>query len=292
MPNIADLLSHGIALVPIPAGQKGPASKGWNEKRNAVTDITHLALLKGLNIGIAHAYCTPSPSCAIDLDDYQSSKVWFSVKGIDLDAILRATDAVVIHSGKRNSLKLLYRLPLGINPLPSKVVKSPTNKMMIEFRCASAEGLTVQDVLPPSMHPSGTKYRFIGAGSILALPVIPTSLIEVWSEMINANKISNNTLTIRSVTPETPREIARVQAMLTHISADCSYFTYRDVIWSILSTGWTCAESLAKDWCQSAPYRFDDANFMNVVKSFSLNVPRPISLGTLHHLAKVGGWND
>ena len=29
-----DLLTHGIALVPIPFGQKGPTSKCWNEKNN------------------------------------------------------------------------------------------------------------------------------------------------------------------------------------------------------------------------------------------------------------------
>lgn len=92
-------------------------------------------------------------------------------------------------------------------------------------------------------------------------------------------------------TPETPREVARVKAMLSHISADCSYETYRDVVWAILSTGWVCAEELAKNWCQTAPHRFDDADFINLVDSFSPNVPKPITLGTLHHLARVGGWN-
>jgi hypothetical protein len=93
-------------------------------------------------------------------------------------------------------------------------------------------------------------------------------------------------------TQETPREVARAWSMLTHISADCSYKTYRDVVWAILSTGWVCAEELAKNWCQTAPHRFDDANFINLVNSFSPDVPKPITLGTLYHLARAGGWND
>ena len=291
MCNIADLLTNGIALVPIPFGQKGPTSKGWNEKHNVVTNIADEALLNGLNIGIAHAYCTPNPTCAIDLDDYRASKQWLADRGVDLNALLYAPDAVVIHSGKVNSLKLLYSLPAGMPPMPSKSIKNPDNTMMIEFRCASAEGLTVQDVLPPSMHPSGTQYKFIGAGSILALPTIPSSLFDIWVTLISAKTIIKKPATIRSPTPETPREIARVQAMLNQVSADCTYDTYRDVVWGILSTDWTCSEQLAEDWCKTAPHRFEDDDFITVVNSYDPNRANPITLGTLTFLARKGGWN-
>lgn len=90
---------------------------------------------------------------------------------------------------------------------------------------------------------------------------------------------------------ETPREKARVQEMLNHISADCDYETYRDVVWSLLSTGWTCAEQLAENWCRTAPHRFDDASFTNLVNSYDPNKTNPITLGTLNFLAKKGGWN-
>ena len=34
---------------------------------------------------------------------------------------------------------------------------------VLEFRCGTADGLTVQDVLPPSMHPdTGMPYRWGG----------------------------------------------------------------------------------------------------------------------------------
>lgn len=287
----SDLLLHGIALVPIPLGHKGPISKGWNEKSNVVTHVANESLLTGLNIGIAHAYCTPNPTCAIDLDDYKASKKWFADKGVNLDALLYSPDAVVIHSGKVNSLKLIYRLPSGMPPMPSKSIKNPDKTMMIEFRCASAQGLTVQDVLPPSMHPSGTQYKFIGSGSILAIPTIPKSLFDIWVVLISANTRVKKAKTVHTPPPETPRESARVQLMLSHISADCDYETYRDVVWSILSTGWTCAEQLAENWCRTAPHRFEEDNFINVVNSHDPNKANPITLGTLTFFARKGGFN-
>lgn len=291
MCKTADLLSYGIALIPIPRGQKGPTSKGWNISSNVVNNAADVALLKELNIGIAHAYCTPSPTCAIDIDDYKESKKWLAGKAVDLDALLHAPDAVVIHSGKVNSLKLLYRLPLGMQPMASKAIKTRDKVMMIEFRCASAKGLTVQDVLPPSMHPSGTQYKFIGSGSMLAIPTIPNELLNIWVALISANTKVKKPATIKSVTPETPREKSRVQAMLNHISADCSYETYRSVVWGILSAGWTCSEMLARDWCKGSPDRFDEGNFISVVNSYNSSHTNPITLGTLTFLARKGGWN-
>jgi hypothetical protein len=287
----SDLLLNGVALVPIPLGHKGPISKGWNARCNVVTDVPNESLLTGLNIGIAHAYCSPNPTCAIDLDDYKASKKWLADRGVDLDALLYSTDAVVIHSGKVNSLKLLYRLPVGMPPMPSKSIKNPNTTMMIEFRCASAEGLTVQDVLPPSIHPSGTQYKFIGGGSILAIPTIPKSLFDIWVALISAKTGIKKTTSIRRVTPETPREIARVKAILSNISADCDYFTYRDVVWSLLSTGWACAVELAEEWCKTEPHRFEEDNFISVVNSYNPNIVDPITLGTLIFKARKVGFN-
>jgi hypothetical protein len=291
MLKIEDLLSHGIALVPIPYGHKGPANIGWNASHNVLKHPDQAHLASNMNIGIAHANCSPLPTCAIDLDDYKASKKWLASKGVDLDALLYSPDAVVIHSGKVNSLKLLYTLPAGMPPMPSKSIKNPDTTMMVEFRCATAEGLTVQDILPPSIHPSGTQYKFIGGGSILAIPTIPKSLFDIWVELISANKTSKNETTVRTPPSQSPREIARVQEMLNHISADCNYETYRDVVWSVLSTGWTCAEQIAEDWCKTAPQRFDEVNFRNVVISYNPNKTNPITLGTLNFLAKKGGWN-
>ena len=287
MATVKDLLTHGIALVPIPYGQKGPANPGWNNIQSVLTSPTQVHLANNMNIGIAHAYCSPA-TCAIDIDDFKESRIWFASHSIDLMAMLQANDAVVIHSGKVNSLKLLYKMPLGM-ALPSKQVKSTSNTMIVEFRCASANGLTVQDVLPPSMHPSGSQYQYIGAGSILALPVLPNDLFQVWLALLAPP--SKTSKKVVSAPQETPRNISIVQSKLSCISADCDYPTYRDIVWSVLSTGWTCAESLAEDWCKTAPDIFNEVSFNSVVNSYSPDVENPITLGTLTHHAKIGGWN-
>ncbi|KKL44621.1 hypothetical protein LCGC14_2363870, partial [marine sediment metagenome] len=56
-------IEHGWLLVPIPPGQKGPRTKGWNLKSNCITDPDH----EMRSAGLAHAY---SQTCAIDVDDY------------------------------------------------------------------------------------------------------------------------------------------------------------------------------------------------------------------------------
>lgn len=52
--------------------------------------------------------------------------------------------------------------------------------------------------------------------------------------------------TIVGITPETPRNIAWAEEVLAHISPDCDYEQYRNVIWGVQALGWTCGESLQR----------------------------------------------
>lgn len=291
MPSIQNLLTHGIALVPVPYGTKGPTILGWNARNNVITSPSKAYLAANMNIGIAHAYCTPNATCAIDLDDFKASRVWLASLNIDLMALLHADDAVVIHSGKVNSLKLLYRMPTGI-VLASKQIKNASNNMMIEFRCATADGLTVQDLLPPSIHPSGTQYRYLGSGSILSLPEIPDVLLKIWqSLLINKTNKQSSQVTknlVRSKPYETPRAVSDLQAQLGNISADCCYDLWRNLVWAILSTEWACAEDLAKQWSMSAPDRYNEKVFNDVVNSYDPSRADSPTLGTIYHWAKQG----
>jgi len=91
--------------------------------------------------------------------------------------------------------------------------------------------------------------------------------------------------------PMTPREEARLKEMLSFISADCSYDTYIRVIWGILSTGWPIAEQIALDWSMTAPHRFEQKTFDDLVKSYNPARSGAVTMGTVHHLAKAGGWH-
>jgi hypothetical protein len=186
MTNAAvDYVAHGIALIDIPPRQKGPNSPGWNEEGNAITDPKRAGALCG-NIGIAHAYCSPLPTMALDIDDLPKARAWLAERGIDLDTLLDADDAVQISSGKEDSRKLVYRLPDGVARIPTKqITDAETREMLLEFRCASANGLTVQDVLPPSVHPdTGRPYQWAGKGNWRSMPTIPLALLTVWQSLL------------------------------------------------------------------------------------------------------------
>jgi hypothetical protein len=48
---------------------------------------------------------------------------WLAARGIDVNALLEAEDAVQIISGKAGRAKLLYRLPSGIAPIETLTIK-------------------------------------------------------------------------------------------------------------------------------------------------------------------------
>ncbi len=310
---VQDYVKAGFALVPIPLGQKNPIRSGWNERENAITTVAAAAKITG-NVGIAHAYCTPAPTVALDIDDYQLSIKWFTERGVDLAAIAKADDSVLIQSGRSNRTKLLFRLPENVGPLSSvQYVDSVLTSIVFEFRCASKNGKTVQDVLPPSIHPdTGKPYEWAGKGHFSNLPFIPQSLLTIWKDLLSNNqRRSGNSNTGESLVipgiagqklreidsttrvlimqPETPRQIANVRDMLSYISADCSYDTYRDIIWAVADTSWHCAYDLVLEWSLTAPHRFEEEALKKTFNGF--NNSAGIHFGTLIHLARLGGWN-
>ena len=174
----------GLSYVPIPAGMKGPITAGWNQRKSCITDATEAHKLAG-NVGLAHAYCK-TPTCAVDIDDGKETLSYLSKAGIDLKQFLTERDAAVMWSGRPNSLKAIFRLPKGVGPLLTKTVKVD-RKIILEFRCATADGKTVQDVIPPSVHPSGTSYRWL-QGSLESLTELPKELLDLWQELIAADQ--------------------------------------------------------------------------------------------------------
>ena len=300
MPLTHEYLANGMALVRIPTGQKGPVSTGWNTPENVITDEKEAARLTG-NIGLAHAYCLPVPTMALDLDDMARAERWLAARGIDVNALLEAEDAVQIISGKAGRAKLLYRLPSGLAPIESLTVKDKElidgwekQITVLEFRCATRDGLTVQDVLPPSIHPdTGQPYRWGGKGDWWDIPEIPQTLLTVWQQELAARETGRarrkGRLSLFGGVDDTPRQRATLQDQLQHISADCSYELYRDIVWAILSFGWPDAEDLARQWCETAPERFEEDDFYNVVNSHDST--RSPTIGTIYYHARQGGWH-
>ncbi len=165
----------GWALCPIPAGLKHPTGEAWNSPFMAGLPPDWAEVRGGC--GLMHAY---SGTGAIDVDQLVAALVWLQLKrGIDLQGLLDAPDAVQIVSGAEGKAKLLYRLP-GDLVLPT-VTFSHEGRHMIQFRCATKGGKSVQDVLPPSVYPgTARRYRWGGKGDFRRLPTIPWDILELW----------------------------------------------------------------------------------------------------------------
>lgn len=187
MTSPVDYVRHGWVLVPIPEGQKGPTAKGWNTRDRCVSTEERAARLDA-NIGLAHAY---SGTCSIDFDDLERAAAYLKEHQIDVNMLLKAPDAVRISSGRANRAKLLYRLE---TPLPSlKLVEYTADDgkkyKALELRCATSKGTTVQDVLPPSIHPdTGKPYAWEYGDELIGdwrnLPTIPDALLKLWQSLL------------------------------------------------------------------------------------------------------------
>jgi hypothetical protein len=169
--SFAEYAAHGWKLVPFPTGRKGPDWSGWSLKENCVTDPATASGCE--SIGLAHAY---SGTCSIDIDDVNAAAAWLADRGIDLMELLDAPDVVRIDSGRPGRAKLLYKVP---HPLTTMQPEGSG----LELRCASRKGTTMQDVLPPSIHPdTGEPYQWIGDWR--HLPNIPGKLLAVWETLV------------------------------------------------------------------------------------------------------------
>ena len=285
----------GLSYVPIPTGLKGPITAGWNQRASCITDVSEAHKLAG-NVGLAHAYCE-TPTCAVDIDDGKDTIRYLSKAGIDLKSLLTHSCPAVMCSGRPNSLKAIYRLPKGLGPLLSKTIKV-NGKTILEFRCATADGKTVQDVIPPSIHPSGTKYRWL-QGSLESLTELPKELLDLWRELIEADQTKSQVAKKFQTTwiapaPLTPREVAILKDQLKYIDPNCDYETWRNVVFAILSTGLSDAEDIARAWSEGSPEKFDEGAFYTLTNSYiegRSGLNGSITRGTIYHYARAGGWN-
>lgn len=219
---IESYIENGFALVPIPRGLKGPRMAGWNERENVVTNIKHSKQIRE-NVGLAHAYCT-RPTAVLDIDDFRLASSWLKARGVNLEDLLNANNAVQISSGRENRAKLLFCLPSHCQHITTYQV-TESGKMILEFRSASANGKTVQDLLPPSIHPdTGTAYKWAGKGSWEKLPTIPFDIFAIWKDSLSSvEKQENNSSTSEiNLTPThlTSVDFLSLKRALFHLNSD------------------------------------------------------------------------
>lgn len=281
--SIDAYIRHGWSLVPIPAGTKGPRTPGWNLRQNALQSQTQLP--PGHGIGLAHAY---SGTMALDIDSWLAACQMLSFASIDLQALYDAPDAVVVDSGKQGHGKLLYSMPFGLS-LPSKKITAG-DQTIYELRCATANGLTVQDVLPPSIHPQTNQpYRWAGRGHWTRLPQIPAPLLTLWHSMLSQESL-----------PTAPAETVsadwdEIKSILAHLSPDCSREEWITVGMALhyagTSTGQIeAAAHLWNEWSKPSSKYPGEKEMAVQWRSFRSDKGSTVKLGSLYKLAQRNGW--
>jgi len=274
---IASYIQHGWKLCHVPEGTKGPQQAGWNKPENALTEAPQHG-----GVGLMHSY---SGTCALDIDDYDAATVWLKERGINLHALFAAADAVAIDSGNPGHGKLLFLSPV---PLPTKKIVVD-GKNILEFRCASVSGSSMQDVLPPSRHPSGTTYQWTGAGNWQQLPELPNELLLVWNDLLAKDAERN----IKTEANAAPTSIDEMRSALFAINPNCDRKPWIECGMALASVQTEDPNQLFNlwdEWSQGSPSKYPGrAEMRSQWKSFK-PLPNGIGIGTLFFHAALCQW--
>jgi hypothetical protein len=270
-------IRYGWSLVPVPPGTKGPTHEGWNKRENALKEGQ---LPPGWGIGIAHAY---SGTMALDIDDWDTALNMLLDDGINLNTLYNAPDAVIIDSGRAGRGKLLYMMPLGIVLESKKVQKA--GKVIFELRCGTSTNTTLQDILPPTIHPETKQpYRWAGKGHWMRLPVVPTELLALWQNMLVKNAL-------HTIDSGDGVKVCwdDVKAALACIPADCGRQTWIECGMALHSTQHEQAFEVWSSWSARGGDKYKgEREILGQWESFKPD--RAIHIATLFHHAKEHGW--
>jgi hypothetical protein len=230
---------------------------------------------------------------ALDVDHWDRAEQELRQHGIDLQALYDAPDAVTIESGKPGHGKLLYRMPFGLAYPSKKLIDTDATGMKynyLDFRCGTSTQLTVQDVLPPSIHPETQQpYRWGGRGHWSRLPEIPAPLLTFWRTLVEQDQQRNiNDGAGVNASWED------VQSALDSIPADTNRDEWVQIgmglHWAGVQIGDTdTAFHIWDEWSSQSPEKYKGQQDL-VTQWRSFKPDNGVTLGTLFHIAKSYGW--
>lgn len=269
--QFAGYVRHGLVLCSIEPGSKGPRMKAWNRREQGITDPARAANLKGA--GLLHVY---SRTCALDIDRLDDACTTLEKYGINLVALLAAPDAVQIVSGRPNRAKLLYRVPDGVDPA-TLITKKLGSRSSFELRCATRNGLSVQDVLPPSLHPETNKPYAWKYNELISdwqsLPELPAALLTLWCSKIEPSL---------DTPPVLSAAYSRLHAILDGLGPDAPYDEWLRVGMALHheTDGHEDGLALWDEWsAKGAKYKGIE-DLKSHWRSFG-NSPNPVTAGSL-----------
>lgn len=184
---LATYTAGGFTLVPL-EGKRPSAGTGWNtDPAKWITTPSaaqeYAQRHPGGGVGVLHSM---TGTAALDLD-HDGARAALAAVGIDLEALL-AGNPYRVQGAPGREAKPIWRIPDGLAlgrhalswPDPSGK-KGPGGRAapvtIFELRAGD-----VQDALPPSPHPSGTRYEWAGPvpQSVHDLPELPPELLSLW----------------------------------------------------------------------------------------------------------------
>lgn len=265
-----EYIEEGWYIVPLKDGDKMPVHNDWTDLTKCLSKYSDKIPpnLHGIGLALGH-----SRLCTVDLDALAKAKEYFTNAGVDIVKHLTAPNAVKIVSGRENRAKLLYRLPSNIESLRS--VKKDAEGF--ELRCMTSKGTTLQDVLPPSIHPK-TKRAYSWEGDWRKVPLLPDEILQVWSKILDSRKERTWSVDDLDIVE------AFVDSALAVMSPDREYNEWLAIGMALDSVG---MGDKWDDWSQSgSTYKPGDCD--GRLEGFTSE--GGVSIGSLWHYAHKEGW--
>lgn len=165
----------GLVLTWVPAGEKGPRHRGWNDPAHAIDDpVTARDFWKSRShLGIA-ALLQPSGLVSLDVDDETRAAEVLGHLGVGLDSLRAETPTI---SGRH--YRLMFRAPdeaLRHRTIAWPKPEGAGSTVILELRAGM-----IADTLPPSRHPTAGEYRWTVPPRD-GFPPLPDRLLALWRD--------------------------------------------------------------------------------------------------------------
>jgi len=260
---VQSFLDNDFKLCVIPYGSKAPIHQGWNLPTGCINSVGDLP--NECNLGLLHSY---SKTAALDIDDFTKSATYLLERGINLQSLMDAPDAVKVSSGRENRGKLLYRLD---TPLPSKQINGS-----FELRCATTDNKSVQDIIF-GKHPNGNDY--IITGDYTKLPQLPDSILQLWNQLLVVKPVEQ---------VEHSLDWEEIESALQSIDAGCSHDEWLSLGMALHSTGNPAGLSTWDTWSQQS----DKYKAGECISRWASFKGTGVTIATLYSYALKSGWRQ
>lgn len=274
----------GWHVLPVRPGSKVPLIERWQERATCDVHAIRDWWQKWPKAGIG-VHCGSSGLAVIDVDPRNGGTATIDAMQVER-GFLWDQDCAIARTGG-GGWHYVFSAPEGIR-LPGKL--GPGVDLLNGDRYFIVE---------PTVHPvTGRAYRWDGPhpANMPPLPALP----EVWWTSADAPTVASPDAwdPLADFGPDhledTPANRRRVKSALDALSADIDYPEWRNIVFSVLSTGVTDAADMARKWSEASD-RFEDRTFELLVRSFREERRHGGALigpGSLFRAAKEAGWTD